>query len=158
MNNRQQPGLERIIHGGQRGFVLILALVILSVLTVIGISSMNSANIELKATANAQHHLKAFGGGVSMLEFTLSQPAELLIDWQVTDTALVQTATHVLANTSNLTANINYVGCMAGIGSSLEEGKGFSYGFYRVVGSGSNVSGTSTSSQTQGVRYPSASC
>ncbi|PCI09286.1 MAG: hypothetical protein COB77_00250 [Gammaproteobacteria bacterium] len=158
MNNNQQANLQKTNYGGQQGFVLILSLVILAVLTLIGVSSMNSANIELKATANAQHHRKAFDGGESMLEFTLSNPAELLIDWQVTDTTVVQTVTYVLANTSNLSANIRYVGCMVGIGSSLEAGKGFSYGFFQVAGSGSNVSGTATSSQTHGVRYPAASC
>ena len=155
---RQPVKLQAIKRHRQQGFVLILSLVMLTMLTLIGVSSMNSSNIELKATANAQHHQVAFNAVQSMLEFTLSKPAELLIDYQTIDDTITQTITHTLADTSSLAADVVYIGCSAGLGSSLEEGKGFSFGFYRVAGSGSNATGTATSLQTQGVRFTAAAC
>lgn len=142
----------------QQGFVLILALVMLTVLTLIGVSSMNSASIELKAAANAQQHIVAFNGVQSVLEFSVSQPAENIIDWTTTNVNLVQPALHTLPPAINLVANVQYIGCSKGVGSSLQAGRGLSYGFFSVAGSGTNATGTSSSLQTQGVRYPAASC
>lgn len=162
--NQTKP-LQLMGQGRQQGFVLILSLVMLTMLTLIGVSSMNSATIELKATANAQQHQVAFNAVSSMLEYTRSKPAEGttagLIDYQTT-AAGTQTVTRIsstaLSGTSNLTADIDYLGCAKAKGSSLEEGKGFSYGYYSVAGSAANATGTATSLQTQGVRFPAASC
>lgn len=141
----------------QQGFVLVLALVLLAVMTLIGVSSMSSANMELKATANAQHHLIAFNAVQSVIEFALS--AVTTFDFQTNDPDLTQSiTTHTVTNTSALTASAVFVGCTTGVGSSLQAGKGFSYNFYRVTGTGSNASGTATSIQNQGVRFPAAAC
>ena len=138
----------------QQGFVLILALVLLAVMTLIGVSSMNSANMELKATANAQQHQFAFNAGQSILEFAVSADGAKLIDFQTSDpTPQPVTTTGVVA-----TAEAVYAGCGVGIGSSLEEGKGFSYNFFNITGSGSNSTATATSTQAQGIRFPAAAC
>ena len=157
MNIRNQ---KKRMHGNrQQGFVLILALVMLAVLTLIGVSSMNSANIELKATSNALQHQIAFNGVQSLLEYILSEKGNAAaIDYQIMDTNLVQTATTSVANTSSLSATVQLTGCSKAEGSSLEQGKGFSYNFFNIRASGSNASGTATSVQGQGVRYPAASC
>lgn len=162
-SNRQQHIFQKCSqaqHGKrQHGFVLILALVMLAVLTLIGVSSMKSASIELKAAANAQQRIVAFNGVQSALEFTLSQPAEALINWSTTDANLVQQPViPAVPNTNNLVANITYIGCSKGLGGSLQAGKGLSYSFFSVAGIGTNTTGTSTSLQVQGVRYPAASC
>ncbi len=153
-NSNQQPGK-------QQGFVLVMALVLLTVMTLIGVASMNSANMELKATANARQHQIAFNGVQSLLEYVLSKDAVTtggsLIDWQTT-AVVPQDVVHVVDNTSSLQASIVYVGCASGVGSSLEAGKGVSYNFYSVAANGSNTTGTSTSLQNRGARYPSASC
>jgi len=141
----------------QNGFVLILALVFLAVMTLIGVSSMNSASMELKATANAQQHNIAFNAAQSVLEFAISKTGETVIDFQ-TSNVTPQVVTITLANASALSATAVYGGCSVGIGSSLEEGKGFSYNFFNIAGSGSNSTGAATSIQTQGVRYPAATC
>lgn len=141
----------------QRGFVLILALVLLAVMTLIGVSSMNSANMELKSTANAQQHQVAFNAVQSLLEFAVSAPGAALINFQTTDPA-PQIVTHAVANSSGLTASAVFAGCSIGVGSSLAKGKGFSYNFFDITGSGSNATGTATSIQAQGVRYPAAAC
>ena len=153
--------MSKQFHSKQRGFVLIMALVLLTVMTLIGVASMNSANMELKATANARQHQIAFNGVQSLLEYVLSKDAltiaGTIIDWQTTDVA-PQNVVHAIDNTSSLQASVVYAGCSSGIGSSLEAGKGVSYNFYNVAASGSNATGTSTSLQNRGVRYPSASC
>ena len=66
----------------QQGFVLILVLVLLAVLTLIGVSSMNSSNLELKATANARQHQAAFNAVSSLLEYTVSADPLVLINFQ----------------------------------------------------------------------------
>jgi type IV pilus assembly protein PilX len=148
MKNRQ--------YKQQRGFVLILALVMLAVLTLIGVSSMNSANIELKAAANAKQHQVAFNATQSLLEFTISKPGTNVIDYQTMSMTPQLYNGYVLAGASALSATVNYIGCGKGVGGSLEAGRGFSYNFYNVRGSASNATGTATSNQVLGVRYPSA--
>lgn len=141
----------------QQGFVLIMALVLLAVMTLIGVSSMNSANMELKATANAQQHQVAFNAVQSLLEFAVSADGAAALDFQTTDTT-PQIIKASVPNTSNLVASAVYSGCSVGVGSSLEEGKGFSYNFFDISGSGANSTNTATSIQAQGIRYPAAAC
>ena len=141
----------------QQGFVLILALVLLAVMTLIGVSSMNNANMELKATANAQQHQVAFNAVQSLLEYAISADGVTTLDFQTTNTT-PQLIKASVPNTSNLVASAVYSGCSVGVGSSLEEGKGFSYNFFDISGSGSNSTNTATSIQAQGIRYPAAAC
>ena len=143
----------------QRGFVLILALVMLAVLTLIGVSSMDRSNMELKATANARQHQAAFNATQSVLEYTMSEAGVAAIDYQTTTPNSITSYTGAGdLNAKNVSATVNYIGCAAAIGSSLEEGKGFSYSYFNVDGQASNVTGTATSLQSQGVRYPAAGC
>jgi hypothetical protein len=142
----------------QRGFVLVLALVMLAVLTVIGVSSMNSANTELKATANAKQHQVAFNATQSLLEFTVSKPGTVAIDYQTRNTTPQVYGSYILPGTSALSASVEYTGCSKGIGGSLEDGKSFGYNFFNIKGSGSNATGTARSNQTQGLRFPAAAC
>jgi len=143
----------------QQGFVLVLVLVLLAVLTLIGVSSMNSSNIELKATANAKQHQIAFTVVQSVLEFAVSRGGAAIIDYQTNTPGVTQSiTTHTVANGSAVRADAVYVGCGVALGNSLEEGKGFSYNFFDITGSGSNSAGTATSVQNQGIRYPAAAC
>ena len=140
----------------QSGFVLILALVMLSVLTLIGVSSMKSANMELRATSNARQHQVAFTAAQALMDYAKSNPGVKAINY------LTQTPNDVanlpVAGASAVSAAVSYAGCSVAIGSSLEEGKGFSYNFYIVAGTASNATGTATSLQTEGVRNPAAGC
>lgn len=156
----RQPGQRPVrqlskLPGRQQGFVLILALVMLTVLTLIGVSSMNTANMELRSTANAQQHQIAFNAVQSLIEFTVS--ADTTIDYQPVDLSATQTVAYAFPDAKDLTAVVDYVGCNVGIGSSLT-GKGFSYNFFNIAASGSNASGSANSTQTQGMRFPTASC
>lgn len=146
-------------HKHQQGFVLVLSLVLLAVMTLIGVSSMDSASMELRAAGNAQQHQVAFNAVQSLLEYTVSDQGETpIIDFQTSDEDLTQTVTATLPNAKSLSASIVYSGCSIGLGSSLEKGKGFSYNFFTITGTGQNTTETATSIQGQGVRYPSASC
>lgn len=142
---------------GQRGFVLVLALVMLAVLTLVGVSSMDRASMELKATSNAQQHQVAFNAVQSLLDYSVSKSSP--VDYQPADLTDEQTISYDDGNaaTDNLVATVTYTGCNTGIGSD-QEGGGFSYNFFDVQGSGTNASGTAISLQSQGIRFPSASC
>jgi hypothetical protein len=144
------------LRSKQQGFVLILTLVLLAVMTLIGVSSMNSANMELKTTANAQQHQLAFNAGQSIIEYAVSAEGAKVIDFQTNDPTPQPVATTVMGVVT--TAEAVYAGCGVGIGSSLEEGKGFSYNFFNITGIGSNSTGTATSIQAQGIRFPAAAC
>ena len=145
----------------QQGFVLILVLVLLATLTLIGVSSMNSSNMELKATANARQHHVAFNAVQSLIEYTVSGQTTVTVDFQTVPTA-VQTvalsgADATALSASALSADVAYAGCAASVGNSIA-GKGFSSNFFNVTATGANASGTSTSTQVQGVRFPAAAC
>ena len=152
---------NRTVRNGQHGFVLVMALVLLAVMTLIGVASMNSANMELKATANARQHQIAFTAVQSLLEYALSTDAVntggTLIDYQTTDLLLTQTVDHPSA-ANNAQGSIKFAGCSSGVGSSLEEGKGVSYNFYVIEATGSNATKTATSWQGRGVRNSAAAC
>jgi len=156
---KQQYNLQ--LDTKQQGFVLVLVLVLLAVLTLVGVSSMNSSNMELKATANAKQHQIAFHVVQSVLEYAISTDGAADIDYQINDPDVTQTidsSNFTVTGGSNFSAQAVFSGCGVGIGSSLEEGKGFSFNFFDVTGTGSNTAGTATSVQTQGIRFPAASC
>ena len=151
---------HRQLKQKQRGFVLILALVLMTVMTLAAVGSMNSSNIELKATANARQHNVAFNAAQSVLEFAVSGASNLDFQKNVTvdqtvDTAIVSAS---LTNAGTLSGTSVHAGCSVGVGSSMQEGKGLSYNFFEITGTGSNATNTATSIQGQGLRYPAAAC
>ncbi len=152
------------LNKDQQGFVLVLALVLLTVLTLIGVSSMNSASIEVKSAANAQQHQIAFNAVSSTIEYAISDDVTKgggapLLNFQTNSSAVQPVLTHTVANASNLQASLAYVGCLPGApGSSLEDGKGFGYNLYTLTATGTNASGSAASQQIQGVRNLAAAC
>ena len=147
----------------QSGAVLVMALVMLAVLTLIGVASMDSSSMELKIASNTQEHDVAFQAAQSIIAFVISDdPArELVINYQNISDA-TQEITYLGPNTtfspSENNVVVTHVGCSAGIGDSLEEGKGQKYNFYDAKVTGYNVRGSSNSVQIQGVRYFAAGC
>ena len=146
-------------NGYQHGFVLVMALVLLAVLTLIGVSSMNSSSMELRAVANAKHHQIAFNAVQSVIEYAVSADGASKIDYQISDKTTPQTVTYTaLADASALIVTVEYAGCADGEGSSVEDDKGFSFNHFDILGVGGNKAGTATSTQAQGIRFPAASC
>ncbi len=163
-SRKRQLGYSVSCAGRSRngGFVLILALVMLTALTLIGVSSMDSANIELKATANARQHQVAFNATQSLLEFAISKPvvADKLINYQRNDPNDPPQVynSFTFPGAKDLVATVSLIGCSVAVGSSLEEGKGFSFSYFKVDGQAANAKGTARSFQSQAVRYPAAGC
>ena len=144
----------------QSGAVLVMALVMLAVLTLIGVASMDSSSLELKVASNTQEHDVAFQAAQSIIAFVVSEDPANTIDYHdISDTPQVITylgPSTTAAKTDNVV--VTHVGCSAGIGDSLEEGKGQKYNFYDAQVTGFNVTGSSNSVQIQGVRYFAAGC
>lgn len=156
----------------QKGAVLILALVMMTVLTLIGVSSMSSSSLELKVASNAQQHNTAFQAAQSRIAFSSAidpvNPINFLIaidlnnppyPVQVCDPPACPDGANWAA-----TAQVTYLDCATGLGSSLEAGKGFSYRFFEVTAAGVTAPGgvvpasPARSTQVGAVRYPVKGC
>ena len=158
--------------GDQKGAVLILALVMLTVLTLIGVSSMSSSSLELKLASNAQQHNIAFQAAQSRIAFASADdpanPIDFLIQLDVSDpsTWTVQYCNPAegcidggSGNTAwAATAEVTYLDCSKGYGSSLEAGKGFSYRIFEITAIGTTATSSARSTQIGAVRYPVKSC
>jgi len=149
----------------QRGAVLVMALVMLTVLTLIGVSSMSSSTIELKVASNTQQHDIAFQAAQSIIDIAASPDSPLNTNnYQVfeTDSAAIGYEQNLYytgtSGKSAAQAITVWVGCKSQIGSSLEQGKAPVINFFNVTATGSTVTGSASSVQMQGVRYPAAAC
>jgi hypothetical protein len=142
-------------------------LVLLTVLTLIGVASMSSSTLELKISSNAQQHNIAFQAAQSRIAFAsandASNPINFLIaididnpPWPVQD---CNPAEGCLDGTDWVaTAEVKYLDCAKGLGSSMEAGKGFSYRMFEVVAEGYTSTGSARSVQAAAVRYPVKGC
>lgn len=158
----------------QSGVVLVMALVMLAVLTLIGVSSMSSSTLEMKVAGNMQQHNVAFQAAQSRLAFAASAAASSggvldPVDYLINIPNLDDPTTYPV-QTCNVAdgcldgegwkaaATIIYTGCDKGFGSSLEAGKGFSYRTFEIVATGETLTGSSRSVQASGIRYPVKGC
>ena len=153
----------------QKGAVLILALVMLTVLTIIGASSMSRSSLELKVASNAQQHNVAFQGAQSRLAFATSNdptnPINFLIPIDFSadpSTWTEQTCDPADGCPSSTnwaaTATVAALDCDKGIGDSLEEGKGVSRRYFAITAIGETTPFTSRSTQVRAIRYPVKNC
>lgn len=161
----------------QTGVVLVMSLVMLAVLTLIGVSSMSSSTLEMKVAGNMQQHAVAFQAAQSRLAFAASEdpgdPSDgisanpinylVAIDVQADpSTWPVQTcnASDGCVNGDGwvATAEVSYLNCGKGLGSSLESGKGFSYRIFEIVATGETSTGSSRSVQASALRFPVKGC
>ncbi len=60
-------------RGDQRGAVLVVGLILLMVLTVLGVSSMNTATLELVMAGNAQSHQQAFQAAETGIDISIAE-------------------------------------------------------------------------------------
>jgi type IV pilus assembly protein PilX len=148
----------------QQGAVLVMALVMLTVLTLIGVSSMSSSTLELKVASNTQQHDIAFNAAQTVIDITASEDPMNTNNYQVfiTDAAnpLFEQIINYASADGEATAQAAtyWVGCKKNIGSSLEEGKAPASNFFKVRATGQTITGSSSSVQMQGLRFPSAAC
>jgi len=149
----------------QLGVVLVMALVMLTVLTLIGISAMSRSTLEMKVAGNMQQHNVAFQAAQSRLAFAGSLDAVNPINYLIGEVngevpdQTCNTADGCLDGADWVaSANIRYTGCGKGFGSSLESGKGFSYRTFEITATGETKTLSSRSVQTSAVRYPVKGC
>lgn len=63
---------NRALPGKQKGAVLVIGLVMLVVITVLGVSGMNGAALELTMAGNAQFHQQAFQAAETGIDISIS--------------------------------------------------------------------------------------
>jgi len=148
----------------QQGAVLVMALVMLTVMTLIGVSSMSSSTLELKVAGNTQQHDIAFQVAQTVIDITASQDPMNTNNYQVFITDSANPAFEQIINYASVDGEATaqaatfWVGCKKNIGSSLEEGKAPASNFFNVRATGQTITGSSSSVQMQGLRFPSAAC
>ena len=144
--------------------MLVMALVMLTVLTLIGVSSMSSSTLELKVAGNTQQHDIAFQAAQTIIDITASDDPANTNNYQVfiTDSAapgFEQIINYASADGKATAQSATFwVGCKKNIGSSLEEGKAPASNFFNVRATGMTITGSSSSVQVQGLRFPAAAC
>ena len=147
-----------------RGAVLMMSLVMLTVLTLIGVSSMTSSTLELKVSSNMQQHDVAFQAAQSVIDVAASTDPVNTNNYQVFKTDPVDPLFEQVINYNSTDGNGTaqaatfWVGCKKNIGSSLEEGKAPASNFFNVRATGQTVTGSAMSVQMQGLRFPAAAC
>jgi type IV pilus assembly protein PilX len=148
----------------QQGAVLVMALVMLTVLTLIGVSSMSSSTLELKVAANTQQHDVAFQAAQSVIDITASDDPLNTNNYQVFITDPANPAYEQIINYASVDGEATaqaatfWVGCKKNMGSSLEEGKAPASNFFNIRATGQTITGSASSVQMQGVRFPAAAC
>jgi type IV pilus assembly protein PilX len=148
----------------QQGAVLIMALVMLTVLTLIGVTSVSTSTLELKVAGNTQQHDIAFQAAQSIIDVTASEDPLNTNNYQVFITDSADPNFEQLVNYASVDgegtaqAATIWVGCKKNIGSSLEEGKAPASNFFNVRATGQTITGSSSSVQVQGLRFPAAAC
>lgn len=153
----------------QAGVVLVMALVMLTVLTLIGISSMSSSTLEMKVAGNMQQHTVAFQAAQSRLAFASADDPANPIDYLIAIDVKADPGTwpvqpcNIEQGCNNgagwvATAEVSYISCAKGFGSSLQSGKGFSYRTFEIVATGETDTASSRSVQASAIRYPVKGC
>ena len=143
----------------QHGAVLVMALVMLTVLTLIGVSSMSSSTLELKVAGNTQQHDIAFQVAQTVIDIAASDDPANTNNYQVFNIGVEQIINYNSADgKATAQAATLWAGCKKNIGSSLEEGKAPASNFFNVRATGQTITGSSSSVQVQGLRFPAAAC
>ena len=165
-NHSFQMKMSTFSPAKQTGVVLVMSLVMLTVLTLIGVTSMTSATLEMKISNNMQQHNVAFQAAQSRLAFAGADDSSNPINYLIAIPDLlnppVQTcnAGDGCPGGANwvAAAEVKYLDCFKGFGNSLEVGKGFSYRLFEIQATGETASGSSRSVQASAIRYPVKGC
>ncbi len=154
----------------QRGAVLVLSLVLLTVLTLAGVASMTGSSLELRASSNAQQYQQVFEAALSRIEFAASADPDNPLDYlvQIPDIEDPTTWPQQTCDSNDgcadgsgwtATAAMDFTGgCRAMPGFSLESGRAPVMRTFEITVDASNTAGTARSVQVQGVRHPAAGC
>lgn len=149
----------------QKGAVLVMALVLLTVMTLIGVASMSSSSMQMRVASNMQQHNIVFQGAQSRLQYILSQPegssnavnTKINIPYGTVTPHQIQTCNPSDGCSDSAdwaaTATIYYEGCSSGgFGSSAQAGKSIGIRTFEIDVTATAVGGMARSIQRQGVR------
>ncbi len=156
----------------QHGAVLIMALVLMTVMTLAGVASMSGSTLELRSASNAQQYYSAYEAAQSRIEFVTSNidsnPVDFLVaipDIEDASTWPTQTCNAAdgcpdgSGGSWTATAEVVFTGgCKEIPGFSLESGRAPVMRTFEITVDAQNSTGTSRSVQVQGVRHPAAGC
>jgi len=159
----------------QVGAVLVMSMVFLIVLTLLGLSSMSNSTLELKIASSSQQRDVAFQGAQSVIDFVMTAPFPpnpMNFLMPINDSIFDYLADNPVAACNSgascppglafvqwsANTTVGYAGCGKGTGSSLEEGKAFYYRNFDITAQGQTNTGSSYSTQSQGVKFPAAGC
>lgn len=146
----------------QNGAALVVGLIMLLVMTLMGVTSMNSSRTELKIASNLNNHSIAFQTAALLIERALVDP---LIDWTDSSPTL-QKGSYATGyeSTDKLRAGeftLTFSGCRLAAGSSLT-GRGGQVIVHEISATGNvkNVAGDTVgvSLQTSGYKTVVAGC
>lgn len=169
MTNQFFQKQMRNLPSKQTGIVLVMSLVMLTVLTLIGVSSMSGATLEMKVAGNMQQRNIAFQGAESRMAFASSHDTSNPIDFlaAIPDPDDPDSWVTQYCNVDEgcpdgtdwtATAEVDYLDCGKDVGSSLESGKGFAYRTFEIVVAGQTTSGSSRSVQASAIKFPVKGC
>jgi hypothetical protein len=156
--------------GRQKGAVLVLSLVMLTVLTIIGLSSMSRSSLELKVANNSQQHNVAFQAAQSRLAFAGNtndpvNPINYLIAVNFDDPPSwpIQNCNPADGCPNGgdwvAAATVAPLDCdPQAIGFSMEEGKGLARRYFEITATGETTSLTARSTQVSAVRFFAKNC
>ena len=153
----------------QTGAVLVMALVLLTVMTLIGVASMTSSSMQMRVASNMQQHNIAFQGAQSRIAEAISPTSPSPINFKINIPDLNDSSTWPV-QTCNVadgcldgadwgaTASTYYKGCTTGFGNSLEAGKSIAVRTFEIDVTATAAGGIARSIQRQGVRGTVKDC
>lgn len=121
----------------QQGAVLIVSLVMLMVMTVLGVSTMRSAAVEEKISANAMNQDRTFRAAESATEWALGDQATMGQALLLGEDNPVATIVNLDSHSIDSSADTTYIGEGLPFGFSLgESSSGFSSFRFELTGRG----------------------
>ncbi|VAW73891.1 hypothetical protein MNBD_GAMMA12-3733 [hydrothermal vent metagenome] len=140
------------VHAGSRqsGAVLIMSMLMLLVMTLIGITTMNTATLEEKMSANSMNNNISLQASESAVDAALSDTNNLVLALNSSTPISVSTSLGVTGVTS--VATIKYLGSTIAPGFSFGNNQGtFSTYQFEAEGTGSVPAANATSVTVQGI-------
>jgi len=153
----------------QSGAVLVMALVLLTVMTLIGVTTMTGSSMEMRVARNMQQHNIAFQGAQSRIECATAETTTTPINFKINIPDLSDPTTWPVQYSNpaegcadgidwSATATVVYKGCDTGFGNSLEANRSIAMRTFEINVIATANGGISRSIQGQGIRGTVKNC
>lgn len=165
MCSKRQNGSDNILtlanrHGRvlpnpinrQRGAALLVALVMIFMMTVLGLTAMRESSLEKRMTTNSVHKSSTFQSAESATDLIINDPDNLAAAYEVGKQPINITLPSPSNTEMALTGSIEYTGIGPPIGFSWDKtgGGGFQALRYRIEGESKIINVQSSSKVRQG--------